>query len=153
MPSRISISRACLIRHAFRASSTARLMLRTATGPFSAIRSAIALRLRQRLAVRDDATDQAHLEAFARAVVVSRSAALPSPAVNGICRGRRVVEPPCGNRPQRTSETPKLRALAGHADVGSLKDLDAAGDADALDRGDERLHGAVLRSSPRKISW
>jgi hypothetical protein len=59
--------------------------------------------------------------------------------VYGICRRSRTVDPPTGNSPQRASATPEARALARDADVGGLEDLGAAGDRDALDRGDQRL--------------
>ena len=44
-------------------------------------------------------------------------------------------------RPARLRDA-EARALAGHADLHRLQDLGAAGDRDALDRGDDRLASA-----------
>ena len=67
---------------------------------------------------------------------------------NGICRASRTVEPPIGKRPCFTSAIAKRASSAGDADVGRLEDLGAAGDAEALDRGDDRLHDLVVPQQP-----
>ena len=50
-------------------------------------------------------------------------------------------------RPARLAH-PEARRLAGDADVGALQQLGAAGDGDALDRGDQRLRRLVVTQQP-----
>ena len=65
-------------------------------------------------------------------------------SVYGICRRRRIVEPPSGNRPRFASVDAEHRGVSRHADVGALQDLGAARDRVALDRRDHRLHRPVV---------
>ena len=69
-------------------------------------------------------------------------------AAYGIWRRRRTADPPIGYKDHRASDTPKRALSPATADVGALQDLGAAGDGDALDRGDHRLRRAVRLEQP-----
>ena len=93
---------------------------------------------RQRLALRHDAADEAERERFLGRVHVGREEHL-----HRLREGDLAAEPDDAaalrvQRPLRLGEAEDA-ALAGDADVGALQDLGAAGDAVALDGGDQRL--------------
>ena len=67
--------------------------------------------------------------------VRTRSSARPVPTI----RGSRCVPPSISGTPQRRSAQPKVAVVVGDAQVAPERELEAAGEAVAGDRGDRRL--------------
>ena len=95
----------------------------------------------------DDLGQQAHRERLPGATmrpVRMRSSARPRPTM----RGRRCVPPSISGTPQRRSGKPSVEPRPDDAQVAPQRELEAAGQAPAADRGDRRLATAVRRVKP-----